>query len=40
VETFDWGQVMAWRLRRHQLEERAPADAMLEVTSRIAGLHA
>jgi Winged helix DNA-binding domain len=40
VETFDWGQVMAWRLRRHQLEERAPADAMLEVTSRIAGPHA
>jgi hypothetical protein len=40
VETFDWGQVMAWRLRRHQLEERAPADAMLEVTARIAGLHA
>jgi hypothetical protein len=40
VETFGWGQVMAWRLRRHQLEERAPADAMLEVTARIAGLHA
>jgi hypothetical protein len=40
VETFGWAQVMAWRLRRHQLEERAPADAMLAVTSRIAGLHA
>jgi hypothetical protein len=40
VETFDWAQVMAWRLRRHQLEARAPAGAMLEVTSRIAGLHA
>ena len=40
METFDWAQVMAWRLRRHQLEERAPADAMLAVTSRIAGLHA
>jgi hypothetical protein len=40
VETFDWAQVMAWRLRRHQLDERAPAEAMLEVTARIAGLHA
>ena len=40
METFDWAQVMAWRLRRHQLEERAPADAMLAVTARIAGLHA
>jgi hypothetical protein len=40
VETFDWAQVMAWRLRRHQLDERAPAEAMLEVTTRIAGLHA
>ena len=40
METFDWAQVMAWRLRRHQLDERAPATAMLEVTARIAGLHA
>ena len=40
METFDWAQVMAWRLRRHQLGERAPAEAMLEVTARIAGLHA
>ncbi|HEX8132911.1 MAG TPA: winged helix DNA-binding domain-containing protein, partial [Actinomycetes bacterium] len=40
METFDWGQVMAWRLRRHQLAERAPTGAMLEVTARIAGLHA
>jgi len=40
VETFDWAQVMAWRLRRHQLDERAPAEAMLDVTARIAGLHA
>jgi len=39
VETFDWAQVMAWRARRHQLDERAPAEAMLEVTARIAGLH-
>jgi len=40
VERFDWAQVMAWRLRRHQLDERAPAEAMLDVTARIAGLHA
>jgi hypothetical protein len=40
VERLSWAQVMAWRLRRHQLDERAPAKAMLEVTARIAGLHA
>jgi hypothetical protein len=40
VERCSWAQVMAWRLRRHQLDERAPATAMLEVTARIAGLHA
>jgi len=40
VETYDWAQVMAWRLRRHQLDVRAPAAAMLDVTARIAGLHA
>jgi Winged helix DNA-binding domain len=40
VERFSWAQVMAWRLRRHQLDERAPATAMLDVTARIAGLHA
>jgi hypothetical protein len=40
VQSFHWAQVMAWRLRRHQLDERAPAEAMLEVTARIAGLHA
>jgi hypothetical protein len=35
-----WAQVMAWRTARHQLAERAPAGAMLEVAARIAGLHA
>jgi hypothetical protein len=40
VERVSWAQVMAWRLRRHQLHERAPATAMLTVTARIAGLHA
>ena len=35
-----WAQVRAWRTARHQLAERAPAGAMLEVAARIAGLHA
>jgi Winged helix DNA-binding domain len=35
-----WGQVRAWRLRRHHLDERAPRDAMLDVVAGIAGLHA
>jgi hypothetical protein len=37
---LDWSQVAGWRQRRHQLDERAPRDEMLAVTSRIAGLHA
>ena len=39
METFDWAQVIAWRLRRHHLDERTPA-AMLDVTAEICGLHA
>jgi hypothetical protein len=35
-----WAQVTAWRTARHQLAERAPATATLEVAARIAGLHA
>jgi Winged helix DNA-binding domain len=35
-----WGQVRAWRLRRHHLDRRAPRAAMLEVVADIAGLHA
>jgi Winged helix DNA-binding domain len=35
-----WAQVAAWRAARHQLDERAPATAMLAVAGRIAGLHA
>jgi uncharacterized protein YcaQ len=35
-----WPQALAWRLRRHQLLERAPQDAMLDVVARIGGLHA
>lgn len=36
----NWKQVMAWRARVHQLHERAPHKAALEITSRICGLHA
>jgi uncharacterized protein YcaQ len=35
-----WPQALAWRLRRHHLTERAPRDRMLQVASRIGGLHA
>jgi hypothetical protein len=37
---LDWAQVMAWRAARHHLDERVPAQAMLEVVAEIAGLHA
>jgi Winged helix DNA-binding domain len=35
-----WAQVAAWRAARHQLDERAPATAMLAVAGRIDGVHA
>lgn len=35
-----WSQVAAWRVRRHHLEQRAPAGSMLAVASRLCGLHA
>ena len=35
-----WAQVIGWRAARHQLDERVPAKAMLEVVAGIAGLHA
>jgi uncharacterized protein YcaQ len=35
-----WPQALAWRLRRHHLIERAPPQGMLDVVSRIGGLHA
>jgi uncharacterized protein YcaQ len=35
-----WPQVLAWRLRRHHLVERAPPEEMLDVVGRIGGLHA
>ena len=40
MTTLGWEQVMAWRLRRHQLHERVPAGDALRVVARIAGLHA
>src|SRR3954469_16999149 len=38
--TLTRAQVTAWRLRRHHLAERAPAAAMLDVVTALAGLHA
>jgi hypothetical protein len=35
-----WPSVLAWRLRRQGLAERAPADEALAVAARIGGLHA
>jgi hypothetical protein len=35
-----WAQAAAWRIRRHHLDERAPAGSMLAVASRLCGLHA
>jgi hypothetical protein len=35
-----WPQVAAWRIRRHHLDQRAPAGSMLAVVSRLCGLHA
>jgi hypothetical protein len=37
---MDWPALLAWRMRRQQLAERAPAEEALAVVSRIAGLHA
>src|SRR3954453_9010330 len=35
-----WAQAAAWRVRRHQLDRRAPAGSLLAVASRLCGLHA
>src|SRR5260370_39880005 len=35
-----WPQAAAWRVRRHHLNQRAPAGSMLAVASRLCGLHA
>ncbi len=38
--TVTWRQVMAWRTRRHQLHDRAPAGAEAAVVTALGGLHA
>jgi uncharacterized protein YcaQ len=40
VATLSWDAVLAWRMRRQHLEQRAPAGDLLEVASDICGLHA
>lgn len=35
-----WPQVLAFRMQRHFLEERAARDSLLTVVSRTCGLHA
>jgi Winged helix DNA-binding domain len=35
-----WPQAAAWRIRRHYLDQRAPAGSMLAVASRLCGFHA
>src|SRR5204862_4327676 len=35
-----WPKAAAWRMRRHHLDQRAPAGSMLAVASRLCGLHA
>jgi winged helix DNA-binding protein len=37
---LNWSQVAAWRVRRHHLDQRAPAGSMLAVAHRLCGLHA
>ena len=39
-EPLTWPQVNSWRLSRHYLTARAPRNDLLEVTSRLCGLHA
>ena len=35
-----WPQAAAWRIRRHHLDQRAPAGGLLAVVNRLCGLHA
>lgn len=37
---LSWEQVAAWRARRHHLDARVPHERMLEVVSRLCGVHA
>ncbi len=40
MTTLSWDAVLAWRLRRQHLAERAPRAAALDVVSDLCGLHA
>ena len=37
---LNWRRAAAWRIRRHHLDQRAPAGSMLAVVNRLCGLHA
>jgi hypothetical protein len=37
---LSWARAAAWRVRRHYLDQRAPASSLLAVASRLCGLHA
>ena len=40
MTALSWEQARAWRVRRHGLATRAPAGSLLEVASRLCGVHA
>jgi hypothetical protein len=40
LATLNWDQVLAWRLKRQFLDQRAPKDDALAVAATIGGLHA
>jgi len=40
MPSLSWARAAAWRARRHYLDRRAPAGSMLDVASRLCGLHA
>ncbi|MBV9623301.1 MAG: AlkZ family DNA glycosylase [Acidobacteria bacterium] len=40
VQKLTWRQACAWRIRRQYLDQRAGADSMLAVVSRLCGVHA
>jgi Winged helix DNA-binding domain len=40
VESITWKQALSWRMDRHHLLRRAPAEEMLDVAARVCGLHA
>lgn len=40
MQELTWRQAAFWRVRRQHLDRRAPARGMLEVASRLCGLHA